>query len=931
VAEIVGGIAYTVSLDTRPLVAAQRDVDREVRRTAGTLDQFESKLNAITRAVGAYAAALFVVRQADAFTKLTAQLKLATDSTEQLADAQARVRQIATEAQTEITSVGTLYARVSTATKELGISQSRVAEITRAVALSLKISNAGAQESASAMLQLSQAFASGVFRGEEFNAVAEAAPRLMKALADGIGRPVGELRAMAEAGQLTADVLAAALPKALGDLEREAAQVRSISGAFQQLRNEVLLFIGEQTTASGAARATADAITALASNIDVLIAAAYGYAATKLARLMLDVSINAAQSAKAMVDNVAAHQASRAAAIADAKAKIDSIAATQAGIVVAREEMAAKLASANASLQAATAQAAAARSAGALSFALAAVREAELQAAAATKARSLALAELAILGQQQARITAAMTAAQAAQTAAITATGTAATLASRALGLLGGPIGAITTLLGIGATAWMVWGDSANAAETKAADAIERSTEDIVADLDRQIAKLKERNRLATAGLPGIAKQDNDATGRLATLQRQIDNLMAGNGPDGGAALPEAARVDLLQKLLGQYGQLAGRVAAVADEQERLAAVGQASKLSEWMAKYATDAERANAEVAKAKKELGGAFTPELEQRIRQKYLPKPAKPQDVPGLDRDYIGEAEARVAQKIEDWRSRNELALDKLDEDTLRRSAEAQAKGREMAVQAILDADPVAKLEAELQAKSALLADYAAIDQENLALYAEARVALEEQTAQRIAEIQERRRIEEAAAQAAVLQNYGSLFGSMSDVVKTFAGEQSRTYQALFAVSKAFAIAEAIIKIQQGIANAASLPFPANLGAMATVAASTAGIVATIQGTQFGGGRQYGGPTSAGTLYRVNEGGRPEMFTARNGAQYMLPTADGNVTPASAVGGGRGGITINQTVNVSSGVNRAEVAQAVAQGNRALVAELTAQGVL
>jgi SLT domain-containing protein len=73
------------------------------------------------------------------------------------------------------------------------------------------------------------------------------------------------------------------------------------------------------------------------------------------------------------------------------------------------------------------------------------------------------------------------------------------------------------------------------------------------------------------------------------------------------------------------------------------------------------------------------------------------------------------------------------------------------------------------------------------------------------------------------------------------------------------------------------------------MATVAAAPAGIVSTIAGTNYGGGRQYGGPVSADSYYRVNETGRPEMFTAANGSQYMLPTKGGSITPASEVGAG------------------------------------------
>ncbi|EJB0234188.1 hypothetical protein MUJ65_004256 [Vibrio vulnificus] len=105
-------------------------------------------------------------------------------------------------------------------------------------------------------------------------------------------------------------------------------------------------------------------------------------------------------------------------------------------------------------------------------------------------------------------------------------------------------------------------------------------------------------------------------------------------------------------------------------------------------------------------------------------------------------------------------------------------------------------------------------------------------------RITEIEKQSAAERAQAQAAQMSNMSSLFGSMSDIAGAFAGEQSGVYKAMFAASKAFAIAESIIKIQQGIASAAALPFPANIPAMATVAASTANIVSTIQGTKLQG---------------------------------------------------------------------------------------------
>lgn len=99
------------------------------------------------------------------------------------------------------------------------------------------------------------------------------------------------------------------------------------------------------------------------------------------------------------------------------------------------------------------------------------------------------------------------------------------------------------------------------------------------------------------------------------------------------------------------------------------------------------------------------------------------------------------------------------------------------------------------------------------------------------------QEREKFD-AANNRMLLGNSANLFGSMADLAGTFAGEQSGLYKTMFAVSKAFSIAESIIAIQTGIAKAAATPFPANLAAMASVAAATMGIVSTITGTNMQG---------------------------------------------------------------------------------------------
>lgn len=159
-------------------------------------------------------------------------------------------------------------------------------------------------------------------------------------------------------------------------------------------------------------------------------------------------------------------------------------------------------------------------------------------------------------------------------------------------------------------------------------------------------------------------------------------------------------------------------------------------------------------------------------------------------------------------------------------------------------------------------------------------------------------------ETARQATLLQSGQDFFGEMASATATFAGEQSGIYKAMFAASKAFAIAEAAVKIQQGIAAAAALPFPTNLPAMASVAAATASILSNISSVNMSGGRRYGGPVAADGMYRVNENGRPEVFQGANGQQFMLPNQRGEVVSnENATSGGGNGVNVVVNINQSA----------------------------
>ncbi|EMB9129360.1 phage tail length tape measure family protein, partial [Klebsiella pneumoniae] len=95
--------------------------------------------------------------------------------------------------------------------------------------------------------------------------------------------------------------------------------------------------------------------------------------------------------------------------------------------------------------------------------------------------------------------------------------------------------------------------------------------------------------------------------------------------------------------------------------------------------------------------------------------------------------------------------------------------------------------------------------------------------------------------------------SLFDSTADIMRTGFGEQSAIYKVAFAASKAFAIADSMVKIQQAIASGAvSAPYPANIIAMASIAAQTASIVSNIQAVS-GVGFSSGGYTGPGGKYQ------------------------------------------------------------------------------
>lgn len=182
-----------------------------------------------------------------------------------------------------------------------------------------------------------------------------------------------------------------------------------------------------------------------------------------------------------------------------------------------------------------------------------------------------------------------------------------------------------------------------------------------------------------------------------------------------------------------------------------------------------------------------------------------------------------ENEINQVVSGWQQR--LALNAAGEETAATEEALAYVNR----QKLLDEQFAATMEKAAGNK--------ALEQELENQYFATREATWEQHQRNLNKIEEDAAKSRRAKQVVELRNYSDLFGNMAGLVKGFSGKQSGLYRGMFAASKAFAVAESIIKIQQGIANAASLPFPSNIPAMGSVIASTASIVNTIKSTQMG----------------------------------------------------------------------------------------------
>ncbi|EPG7852757.1 tape measure protein, partial [Acinetobacter baumannii] len=403
------------------IVIDSQNAERNARNLGNELVSIERKgefasksmdgLSVATRALAGYMAGLVTVGAAiskmDAYTGLQNRLKLVTNNQAELNKATEDTFQIAQRTYSAWDSVLQVYQRFSDNAKTLNLTMDDTARLTETVSKAVAISGASAEAADAALVQFGQALASGTLRGEELNSVMEQTPALAKAIAQGMGITVGELRSVAAEGKITSQEIVKALRNVESDVDALFAKTDiTIGQSLTLLNNEITKFVGEAGKGSCAAQVLAGSVQTLASNLDLIADGALVVGIGYITRAIL-------MKSAAIKEGMASTLASRQASVLNAQAEY---------------------AEATAALNAAKAH-------------LANVRATNAE----TQAKFGATAAATRYAQAQAAVTAATNAQTAAQTRLSAASSLVGSIGSRALGLIGGPIGAIT--LGVSALA----------------------------------------------------------------------------------------------------------------------------------------------------------------------------------------------------------------------------------------------------------------------------------------------------------------------------------------------------------------------------------------------------------------------------------------------------------------------------------------------
>lgn len=497
---------------------AADNASQRLAKTGDSIDRIDGQLNRLKTIAGAVTGlalgggiAAGLAHTADEYTNLAARIRLVSTSNEQAGTTFKSVIAVANETGQRIASTAELYTRMARSLKG-SATQTELLQVTSVINKAAIVSGATAEESSNAIIQLSQGLASGTLRGEEFNSVAEQMPRIMEMLQTSLGKTRGELRAMAEQGLLTTDVVFKALKDGAADIDREFSQMPlTIGRAATEMANAWVEFVGGTNDALGASKAIASVISGLAGNLSTLATAA--------------IALSVVMGGRKVAALISATQAARA-------DRIETLQLAEA-----------EYAESKAALEAAQAQAIRAKTGitvpGARAKAEDAVTAALVRQTAAEKALNVARASSSTFGR----------------------------LGSGLMGLFGGPLGLALTGMTLAVGGLSAAYASAKESEAALAQQHQQTIQTLEDQRQKTESLIDAQGRLKASASTGDAltqqrsnadvltqdsKKLSDLQGQAAMLKQQIDGLMSSPEPSGLGVMYLAKRLEEVQKQIDE-------------------------------------------------------------------------------------------------------------------------------------------------------------------------------------------------------------------------------------------------------------------------------------------------------------------------------------------------------------------------------------------
>lgn len=226
--------------------AAGQQHAQAVKRTDTAANQLLSTMKRIASVTALIAAGKKAMGLSDEFAQTTARLNLMNDGLQETEDLQRLIYESAQRSRKSYTATADVVAKLGQRAGQAFSSNAETIQFAENLNKQFVIAGASQQEIASASLQLTQALGSGVLRGEELNAVFEAAPNIIQTIADYLDVPIGKIRDLAADGQITADIVKDAMLSATENINEQFEDMPiTFSQAFSLATNRAMMSMQE--------------------------------------------------------------------------------------------------------------------------------------------------------------------------------------------------------------------------------------------------------------------------------------------------------------------------------------------------------------------------------------------------------------------------------------------------------------------------------------------------------------------------------------------------------------------------------------------------------------------------------------------------------------------------------------------------------------